>query len=68
MTTEAELKIKPQDIAKLAEMAGLRVEAARLDALTARYSGFLNELEKLRELDINDQEPAFFFRAGESLL
>ncbi len=67
MAREEELKINPEDIAKLAEMAGLRVEAARLDALTARYSGFLNELEKLRELDINDQEPAFVFRSEESL-
>lgn len=67
MATKAELKINPQDIAKLAEMARLKVRADKLEALATRYSGFLNELENLRELDIDDQEPVVVFKAEESL-
>lgn len=67
MISKAKQNFTPKDVGKLAEMAGLEMEDNRLEALTARYSGFLNELEKLRELDITDQEPVFVFKAEESL-
>lgn len=67
MTSKAKQNITPEDVGKLAEMAGLEVEDGRLEALTARYSGFLDEIEKLRELDIKSQEPAIIFKAGEGL-
>ena len=67
MTSKAEQNFTLKDVGKLAEMAGLEVEDGRLEALTARYSGFLDEIEKLRELDIKSQEPAIIFKAGEGL-
>lgn len=67
MLSDTERNVDRQKVAKLAEIAGLQVRPDRLEALTSRYSAYLDELEKLRDLDIDDQEPVFIFRAEENL-
>lgn len=67
MTSKDRQKITAKDVGKLAEVAGLKVDAGRLETLTARYWGFLDEIEKLKELDISNQEPATVFKAGDAL-
>ncbi|MBI4287865.1 MAG: hypothetical protein HY671_05500, partial [Chloroflexi bacterium] len=47
----------------LAVVAGLDIPAARLGGLTTRYAGFVEEMEKLREVDVAAEEPAVTFSA-----
>lgn len=58
-------EVTPEMIEKLAGVAGLDVPASRLGGLTARYVGFVEDMERLKELDVTAEEPAITFSAIE---
>lgn len=66
MSLQTKQNITAETMGKLAELAGVKSSPDRLEALIARYTGFLGEIEKLKKLDISELEPATIFRAGES--
>ena len=59
---DAMSKLKPEYLGQVCpELFGLKLDAARLDALIPELEGILHEIKKLRELDLTEEHPVVVF-------
>ena len=55
------MNVNENTISKLAELAGIGIADDELDEVTSRFQSLMQELERLKDLDLSDIHPVTIF-------